>query len=114
MLFRSGNIDLDTVRTLILDEFDKSLELGFQDEMKEILAHLPGVRRRVLTSATEAVEIPPFTGITAPVRLSFLTGVKEAKGLTLRIVKSPIKDKLETLYKLLGELKGESALVFCN
>ncbi|WP_348724755.1 DEAD/DEAH box helicase [Parabacteroides goldsteinii] len=109
-----GNINLDTVRTLILDEFDKSLELGFQDEMKEILSHLPGVRRRVLTSATEAVEIPPFTGITSPVRLSFLTGVKEAKGLTLRIVKSPVKDKLETLYKLLGELKGDSALVFCN
>lgn len=29
-------------------------------------------------------------------------------------MKSPIKDKLETLYKLLGELKGESVLVFCN
>ena len=47
-----GNINLDTVRTLILDEFDKSLELGFQDEMKEILSHLSGVRRRVLTKAT--------------------------------------------------------------
>ena len=40
-----GNINLDSVRTLILDEFDKSLELGFLAEMKEILAHLPGVRR---------------------------------------------------------------------
>ncbi|WP_278544017.1 DEAD/DEAH box helicase [Parabacteroides johnsonii] len=109
-----GNIDLDSVRTLILDEFDKSLELGFLAEMKEILAHLPGVRRRVLTSATAAVDIPAFTGITVPVRLSFLKDVKEAKGLTLRVVKSPVKDKLETLYKLLGELKGGSALVFCN
>lgn len=109
-----GNIDLDTVRTLILDEFDKSLELGFLSEMKEILAHLSGVRRRVLTSATASVEIPPFTGITAPVRLSFLTEEKQVKGLTVRIVKSPVKDKLETLYKLLGELNGESALVFCN
>lgn len=109
-----GNIDLDTVRTLILDEFDKSLELGFTAEMKEILSHLSGVRRRVLTSATSAVEIPAFTGITAPVRLSFLSGVKESKALTLRLVKSPVKDKLETLYKLLGELKGGSALVFCN
>ncbi|WP_199163444.1 DEAD/DEAH box helicase [Parabacteroides provencensis] len=109
-----GNIDLDTVRTLILDEFDKSLELGFLSEMKEILAHLSGVRRRVLTSATASVEIPSFTGITAPVRLSFLTEEKQVKGLTVRIVKSPVKDKLETLYKLLGELNGESALVFCN
>ena len=109
-----GNINLDSVRTLILDEFDKSLELGFLAEMKEILAHLPGVRRRVLTSATAAVDIPAFTGITAPVRLSFLKDVKESKGLALRVVKSPVKDKLETLYKLLGELKGGSALIFCN
>lgn len=109
-----GNIDLDTVRTLILDEFDKSLELGFTAEMKEILSHLPHLRRRVLTSATAAVEIPAFTGVTAPVRLSFLSDTLQAKGLTVRVVKSPVKDKLETLYKLLGELKGESALVFCN
>lgn len=109
-----GNINLDSVRTLILDEFDKSLELGFLSEMKEILSHLPGLRRRVLTSATEAVEVPAFTGITSPVRLSFLTGVKESKGLTLRVVKSPEKDKLDTLYRLLGELQGESALIFCN
>ncbi len=109
-----GSIDLDSVRTLILDEFDKSLELGFLTEMKEIVAHLPGVRRRVLTSATAAVDIPAFTGITTPVRLSFLKEVKESKGLTLRVVKSPVKDKLETLYKLLGELKGGSALIFCN
>lgn len=109
-----GNIDLDTVRTLILDEFDKSLELGFLDEMKEILSHLPAVRRRVLTSATAALDVPEFTRITKPIRLSFLKGIKESKGLTLRVVKAPGKDKLETLYKLLGELNGGSALVFCN
>lgn len=109
-----GNVGLDGVRTLILDEFDKSLELGFTDEMKEILARLPGVRRRVLTSATASVEIPAFTRVTSPLRLSFLATTKEVRGLTLRVVQSPVKDKLETLYKLLGELNGESALVFCN
>jgi superfamily II DNA/RNA helicase len=109
-----GNIQLDGVRTWVLDEFDKSLELGFLDEMKKIASHLPNVRRRVLTSATEAVEVPDFVGMRRHIRLSFLKGTKEVKGLTLRVVKSPIKDKLETLYKLLGELKGESSLVFCN
>lgn len=109
-----GNISLDAVHTLILDEFDKSLELGFLSEMKEILSYLPGLRRRVLTSATAAVDIPPFTGIANPVRLSFLGETKTSGGLTVRIVRSPIKDKLETLYKLLGELQGGSALVFCN
>lgn len=109
-----GNISLDSVHTLILDEFDKSLELGFMAEMKEILSYLPTVRRRVLTSATDLVEIPPFTGIKSPVKLSFLTDSKELKGLTVHVVRSPQKDKLDTLYSLLGELNGESALVFCN
>ncbi len=109
-----GNIQLDFIRTLILDEFDKSLELGFLKEMKAILSHLPGIRRRVLTSATAAVEIPAFTGIERPVRLSFLSEEKTLKGLRVHLVQSPVKDKLDTLYGLLGELKGEQALVFCN
>ncbi|MDL2264977.1 DEAD/DEAH box helicase [Parabacteroides sp. OttesenSCG-928-G07] len=109
-----GNVDLSRVSTLILDEFDKSLEFGFLSEMKEIVRSLSEVRRRVLTSATEAVEIPSFTGIKSPVRLSFLTPGRRLKGLTVRFVQSPVKDKLETLYGLLGELNGESALIFCN
>jgi len=108
------NVDLTTVRTLVLDEFDKSLELGFLREMKEILSYLPNVRRKVLTSATESVEIPHFIGLKSPIRLSFLSDIKEAKGLKVYKVQSPVKDKLETLYRLLAELNGESALVFCN
>lgn len=109
-----GNVDLTTVHTLILDEFDKSLELGFLREMKEILSRLPNVRRRVLTSATESVEIPHFIGLTSPLRLSFLSDVKDTKRLKIYKVQSPVKDKLDTLYKLLAELNGESTLVFCN
>lgn len=109
-----GNISLDSVRTLILDEFDKILELGFTSEMKEILAHLANVRRRVLTSATAAIEIPAFVRIQSPVKLSFLTEEKRNKTLSMYLVKSPVPDKLDTLYALLGELKAESALVFCN
>jgi len=109
-----GNVSLDSVRSLVLDEFDKSLELGFLSEMKDIIGQLPGVRRRVLTSATSAINIPDFVGITSPVKLSFLTEEKKNKGLTIRIVKSPVPDKLETLYRLIGEFQGESTLVFCN
>ncbi len=108
------NIQLDNVRTLILDEFDKSLELGFTSQMKEILSCLPGLRRRVLTSATESIDIPDFTGIRNPVRLSYLTSEKENRNLTVRVVQSPVKDKLDTLYGLLGEIDGGSTLVFCN
>ena len=109
-----GHLMLETVHTLILDEFDKSLELGFTEEMEDILKELPDVRRKVLTSATSAIEIPPYVKIKSPVRLSFLSDEKKFKGLTMHLVKSPAIDKLDTLYRLLGELGGESALVFCN
>lgn len=109
-----GNIDLDSVETLILDEFDKSLELGFTDQMKEILSQLPFVKRRILTSATDAVEIPSFIGMRRPEKLNFLQDTKEVDTLKVYAVHSPEKDKLNTLYKLLCTLKDGSALVFCN
>ena len=111
---RRGHLMLDTVHTLVLDEFDKSLELGFTEEMEDILKQLPNIRRRVLTSATSAIEIPDFVQIQSPIRLSFLSDNKKLQGLTVHQIKSPIPDKLETLYRLLGELRGESTLVFCN
>jgi len=109
-----GHLMLETVNTLILDEFDKSLELGFTEEMEDILKELPEVRRKVLTSATSAIDIPSYVKIKSPVRLSFLSDEKKLKGLTMHLVKSPAIDKLDTLYRLLGEFSGESALVFCN
>ena len=111
---RRGNLMLDSIHTLILDEFDKSLELGFTEEMEDILTQLPNIYRRVLTSATSAIEIPDFVRIQSPVRLSFLSDGKKLQGLTIHKVQSPVPDKLETLYRLLGELRGESTLVFCN
>lgn len=109
-----GNLSLQSVHTVILDEFDKSLELKFVPEMKKIMARLPQVRRKVLTSATEAIEIPEFIHLHQPIRISYLTATKSLKGLKLYQVRSPQKDKLMSLYGLLGELNGELALVFCN
>jgi len=108
------NISLADVKTLVLDEFDKSLELGFEDEMEYILEGLTSCNWRVLTSATEGLEIPAYTGLVKPLRMSFTAQMKTNRSLEVKVVKSPEKDKLETLYKLLGELHGDSALVFCN
>lgn len=110
-----GNFDASTIHTLIIDEFDKSLEFGFHDEMAEIIEQLPGVRKRVLLSATDAEEIPQFTGLNRTVKLDFLDGVTaEESRLTLMKVISPDKDKVDTLYKLLCTLGSSSSIVFCN
>lgn len=111
---RRNNITADTIHTLVLDEFDKSLELGFQEEIKFIIASLPVLQRRVLTSATEA-EIPDFVGATDAVRLDFLPeGGVVKPTLAIQAVHSLEKDKIETLVRLIGYLGARSSIIFCN
>ena len=107
------NFDASTVKLLVIDEFDKCLEFGFQEEMNDVISKLPALKRRFLLSATDAEEIPQFTGLNRSVKLNFL-GNEEEERLQLYKVMSPIKDKLETLYKLVCNLGNESTLVFCN
>ena len=109
-----GNFTTEGIHTLVLDEFDKSLELGFQEEMSAIIKTLDAVRKRILTSATKAMEIPEFTGIQNPFILDFLIENQPLEGLRCNIVKSDKKDKLSTLFQLLCQLGGEQTLVFCN
>ncbi|OSZ77539.1 helicase [Chitinophagaceae bacterium IBVUCB2] len=111
---RRGNITVDSIETLILDEFDKSLELGFQEEMSFIIGSLKSINKRVLTSATEAVEIPAFVGMDEFEKLEFLGDASEDTGLTIKIVKSDGKDKLETLFRLICMLGDRSTIIFCN
>ncbi len=112
---RRGNITTDSITTLVLDEFDKSLEAGFEEEMAFIIGSLPAVKKRILTSATESVNIPDFIGLKDPVRLNFLTETGETPGgLAIKINKSPDKDKLETLFRLICHLGNRSTIIFCN
>jgi len=110
---RRGNIQLDGIETLVLDEFDKSVELGFQEEMSFIIESLKHLTKRMLTSATEAAEIPDFIGLKEPVKLNFLTGEK-AEALAIKVVNSDDKDKSDTLFRLICYLGNRSAIVFCN
>ncbi len=110
-----GNLNPETIQTLIIDEFDKSLEFGFHDEMAEIIQRLPNLNRRILLSATDAEEIPQFTGLGKVTKLNFLTEDSDlSERLTLMKVVSPEKDKIDTLYNLLCSVGNESSIVFCN
>jgi superfamily II DNA/RNA helicase len=111
---RRGNITLDSIEVLVLDEFDKSLELGFLEEMSFIIDSLTHLKKRILTSATETVEIPAFIGLINPARLNYLSAPGEENGLTIQTVLSTEKDKTDTLFKLICFLGNRSAIVFCN
>ena len=109
---RRENFSTQFIKTLVLDEFDKSLEIGFENEMKEILALLPNVRKKILTSATQEVEIPKFVGLKNPICLNYLD--KAPSQLTVKTILATSKDKLETLATLLNQLGNQPGIVFCN
>ncbi|MEO8414562.1 MAG: DEAD/DEAH box helicase [Ginsengibacter sp.] len=111
---RRGNITVDSIGAIVLDEFDKTLELGFLEEVSFIVDSLPNLKKRILTSATESLEIPAFIGLTNAARLNYLSEGDEEQGLTIQCVISPDKDKTDTLFKLICYLGNRSAIVFCN
>jgi len=107
------NLLLDGINTLVIDEFDKSLEFGFEEDMKYIISQLPNLKKKVMTSATHAIEIPDFVGLQNAATLNFLhTKEKESK----LVVKKVVEDKsiLDTLFQLTCTLGSGSTLVFCN
>ncbi|MBP6431974.1 MAG: DEAD/DEAH box helicase [Ferruginibacter sp.] len=112
---RRGNFNTAEISTLVLDEFDKSLELGFVEEMSFIIQSLPNIKKRILTSATSSVEIPDFVGINNAVTLNFTDDkLTESLGLEIKTVLSDQKDKIDTLYTLLCFLGNRSSIIFCN
>ena len=106
---QKGNIDAEAVRTLVLDEFDKCLELGFYDEMNTLLDLLPRVERHWFFSATNLQEWPAFIH---PERCIHLNYLGSSSRVNHYVVHSPEKDKLDTLYRLLCSLDGSQAIVF--
>ena len=125
-----GSFPPAQIERLVVDEFDKSLELGFEEEMHFIIDQLAGLKQRILTSATHAVPIAPWTGMSnyqQVVNNKSQSSDNSAEdkankydvqeGLKAYQVKSPVPDKLETLRDLLLTLlntKDDQAIVFAN
>ena len=110
---RKRTFSTHAIRTLVLDEFDKALELGFQEDMSEIIGKLKTVKQRILVSATEPDSIPGFTQIKSPTVLDFLVH-DEPNRLTLKAVSSKDPDKSDTLLKLVCHTGNKPMLIFCN
>jgi superfamily II DNA/RNA helicase len=111
---RRKNITTDTITTMVLDEFDKSLELGFEEEMSFIAASLPSVDKKILTSATKGEEIPGFIKLHSSQTLDFLPEESTSEALAIKMVLSPDRDKAEALFKLICYLGNRSTIIFCN
>ncbi len=109
---RRDTFPVEQIQTLILDEFDKSLEIGFEKEMGEILESLPALKRKILTSATFGVSIPAFVRVKDPTYIDYLEA--GASKLQMKRIISPDKDKLDTLVNALQHIGKRSGIIFCN
>jgi len=111
---RKENFDESSITTLVLDEFDKALEFGFQEDMAYIIGNLRSLKQRMLTSATAMEDIPDFTGLKQPVEVNFLKDVKVAPDLKLKKIITTAEDKLDTLFDLICKIGAQTSLIFCN
>ena len=110
--FRRDPLDLSHLKTLVLDEYDKSLEIGFAKEMEAIVKRLSALRQRILTSATREQELPAFVGLREPIVVDYLR--QRSAQLSVKILTSEHKDKLAALGQTLTHLGHQLGIIFCN
>jgi len=111
---RHENFNPNDIHSIVLDEFDKALEFGFEEDMAFIISRLKNIGRRILTSATKMSEIPSFTGLGKSAEVNFLSDSNSLPDLVIKSVVSDAADKLEALFSLICKIGNRSTLVFCN
>ncbi len=111
---KRGQLDLGTVSSLVLDEYDKALELGFADEMKRVCRRLTGLKLVILTSATPLAAIPDYLPASEPQVIDFSATDTPRRRMQIVRVESPSRDKLNTLGDLLHSLPNGRVIVFAN
>lgn len=111
---RNENFDPSTIKTLVLDEFDKALELGFEEDMKYIIESMDNCSQRMLTSATTMDKLPDFVELKNEKTISFLKIHESKPDIQLRKVMTTSEEKLDTLFHLICKIGNKRTLIFCN
>ena len=109
----NGRIETTGIRTLVLDEYDKCVEMGFIDEISNIVRQLRHVSKRMLTSATAPIEGYKLPGFTNPAIIDF--SIKNTpNNLTVKVVSTTEQERLDTLFRLVCKIGKNPMLIFCN
>lgn len=107
-------VEAKGINVFVLDEFDKSLALGFEEDMEYITRTLKPTVQKIFVSATDSIEIPDFVAPAEKKILNFLPDNAANKELDYYWIKSAEKDKITALHQLLCYLGSTQALIFCN
>lgn len=109
------SLDLRRVSTVVLDEADRMLDMGFQDDMEAILSKTPKSRQTVLFSATfpRSIEAMSRAYQKSPAKVT-IESQEAAPSIRQQFYETQQDSKADALVWLLRQHKPESAIVFCN
>ena len=111
-----GNLDLIGVERVVLDEADEMLEMGFKEDIEEILSNVPHRRQTLLFSATIPSEIRVLAEKYQknPKFIKISSNRKNTPKITQYYYKCDIKDKFDSLTRLIMAYDAKLILIFCN
>lgn len=108
-----NNLDLSKVSQFVVDEYDKCLEFGFEEQIKYIYQEFSSLEFTTLVSATLHKEFPDYLAFRNPVTINFLDKSTKPE---IQFWSFPVRNtnKFQRLFELLCTFQGEPCIVFCN
>jgi len=112
---RRGSLQLDSLQTLVLDEADRMLDMGFQDDISTLVAATPLKKQTLLFSATYPAEISVLSGTLQRDPVEVSVDETHDEGAIEQILYEVAPDeRTAAVVRILRHFSPESALVFCN
>lgn len=107
-------INCKSIKYVVFDEFDKSLTLGFQDQIEYLVDALQKIEKKIMVSATSSIQVPKFIEFEPHQTINFTINETEKDSISFKKIIATENQKPEMLYSLLSQLEDKQAIIFCN